>query len=352
MNRDIDTNTVYVLNPEYSLKVDKKRVIIINSKDADISRREVNGFVHPVHAVLLSLFNGKRRLEEVVEAIVKILKTNRSNAADLIFPMLENEEPLSFKYDGYFFNFPDKVLVKAVPNISRRKYDMDSFFIPKKDLDMESLRLYSPINAMLMVNTLCATDCIYCYADKRESMDCKIPIERLKELIREANKLVMRSIDVTGGELFLYSRWEELLAELLSNDFHPYISTKFPIDREIVYKLKDLGIKRIQISLDSIVAEELMLMLNVGEDYYHKILETFRILDESGLEIYTNSQVSSINQDSIYKLLDFLLNLKNVKRISMGAVGFSLYKGGEHYLRLRPSLEKVKKVEPRPLSAR
>ena len=99
MNRDIDTNTVYVLNPEYSLKVDKKRVIIINSKDADISRREVNGFVHPVHAVLLSLFNGKRRLEEVVEAIVKILKTNRSNAADLIFPMLENEEPLSFKYD-------------------------------------------------------------------------------------------------------------------------------------------------------------------------------------------------------------------------------------------------------------
>ena len=49
------------------------------------------------------------------------------------------------------------------------------------------------------------TDCIYCYADRREKIDCTIPLERLYEIIDEAKELDLRAIDVIGGDFFLYN---------------------------------------------------------------------------------------------------------------------------------------------------
>jgi len=176
-------------------------------------------------------------------------------------------------------------------------------------------------------------------------MDCEIPLERLEELIREARKLDMRTFDITGGELFLYKYWEELLAEVLSNGFVPYISTKYPIDLEILNKLKNLGIKKIQISIDSIIKNELITMLDVTENYYHKLLLTLKELDKDDFEIHTNTQVNSQNQENIHLLLDYLLSLKNIKRMNISAAGYSIYKGEENYLVYKPDLEHVKKIE-------
>jgi len=200
---------------------------------------------------------------------------------------------------------------------------IDSFLIPQKELDLESWRLNYPLDALLMINTRCVTDCVYCYADRQLDIDCKIPINRLTEFIREAGELGMRSFDITGGEFFRYKHWETLLQELLANGFSPYISTKFPIDPETIIKLKDFGLKKIQVSIDSIVKGELMQMLDVPENYLNKLLETLHCLDDNGFEIHTNTQLTKYNQDNIDGLLDFLLTLKNIKRVVIGTAGFS-----------------------------
>lgn len=345
----MQNNEIYILNPDYSLKNDKNRAIITN-KYNDPTYSNFLGFVHPVYAILLSLFDGQKTLNEVMDAVSILLKKESSEVSNIIAPLLENDEPLFFNFDNTQFSFPKKTLVKKNNGRPREIFEKlypQEFFIPKDDLDLRSWRLYYPLDALFMVNTRCVTDCIYCYADRRNKMDCRIPIERLKEIIREAKRLKMRSFDLTGGEIFLFEYWEELLKELAANDFKPYVSTKYPISPDIIKKYRDLGLKRIQISIDSIYKEEIMQILNVKEDYYYHLLETLKNLDENGFDIYTNTQLTSVNseQSHIESLINYLLGLKNIKRINFGAAGYSLYKSEDSYLKYKASLEDVKRVE-------
>ncbi len=338
---------VYILNPAYGLRADKKRVIIFQKSIDPITDKETTDiltFIHPIYAIILSLFNARDKLYEVIERLSKLLRMDKPVIYNLISPLLENEGELVFDYDNQHFHLPKKLLIKNKDNLVMEDIDVRQFFIPKKDLDFDSWRLYYPIDILLMINSLCLTDCIYCYADVRKKMDCQIPIGRFRELIIEARTLGIRSFDLTGGEIFLYSHWEEFLKELVLNNFKPYISTKVPIDLGIINKLKDIGINNIQISIDSLVKEELVKILGVKEDYCEKIIETLKNLDENGFEIYTNTQMTNINENSIEKLVNYLSGLKNIKRINVGAAGFSLYNKVE-YTKFSATLESVKRTE-------
>ncbi len=337
-------NNVYVLNPNYFLKRDKNRILISNNgNDPRIS--DFMGFVHPVYAILLSLFDGEKELAGVIDAAASILKKEPAIISNIVSPLLENEEDLYFHFDDRHFSFPPRLLVQKKDGYRHQKLKPESFFIPKKDLDLETRRLNTPLDALFIVNTRCVTDCVYCYADRRKNMDCEIPLTRLKELIREAKELEMRSISISGGEFFLYENWEALLPELLANDLAPYISTKCPLDEQTINKLKDMGLKNIQVSIDSIIPGELTKMLKVQPDYPGKLMETLKKLDEKGFEIFTNTQVTAYNCDNIPQLLDFLLTLKNIKRINMGAAAFSLYLGESKYKNYRTSLEKIDQLK-------
>ncbi len=341
----MDKNSVYLLNPDYILKNDKKRIIITNQTTGP-TVKSFTGFVHPVYAIILSFFDGERKLGDILTALAALLRKEESVLVNIIEPLLENkEEWLHFQYDGFYFSFPQNLLLKRDETTVPRRYNPEEFFIPRHELDLTSARLNYPLDILFMINTRCVTDCVYCYADRSKKMDCETSLERLKELIKEAKALNMRSFDITGGELFLYEYWEELLAELLAHGFNPYISTKCPIEPDTIKKLKELGIKRIQVSIDSIKKDELMKILNVNEDYVNRLLGTLKNLDENGFEINTNTQLNSINTGHVDALIEYLLNFKNIKRINIGAAGFSLYKGEKNFRRYRAALADVKRIE-------
>ena len=345
MNNSTNHEEIYIFNPAYDLKLDKNRILLVGGKDSILDKSQLLSFVHPILAVLFSMFDGEKTLKEILRQMAGFLKTDDNTILDLVYPMLENQETIKCKYDGYYFSFPEKIFVKKENGFNPRKFDMKSFLIPKHELDLTSYRLHSPLNANLMINTLCVTNCIYCYANRKKSIDLQTPLPRIKEIIQEAKHLQMRALDITGGEIFLYKEWETLLSELMLNGFVPYISTKVPIRSETASRLKNLGIKRIQISIDSLFKDELAAILHTGEDYYQRIFETIQLLDKLGFEIYTNTQISVVNQDNILQLLNYLLSLKNIKRINMGAIGFSLYTAEGNYLKYRPDIDKVKRIE-------
>jgi radical SAM protein with 4Fe4S-binding SPASM domain len=346
-NKNKEQHDVYILNQGYGIRQDKKRAIIFRKsvdpvQDKDIT--DILALMHPVYAIILSFFDGKSKLNKVIEKLSVFLKLEKTDVHKLIFPLLENDDELNFQYDGNYFYLPKKVLIKKNDEEHIEKYDIRQFFIPKKDIDFESWRLYYPLDILFMINTVCLTNCIYCYADRRKVMNCQIPFDRLQELIQEAKKIGVRSFDLTGGEIFLYPEWEKLLKELVSNGFTPYISTKVPIEMDIIEKLKDIGIKSIQISIDSIVKDELIKILRVKDDYYEKLLKTLENLSNNGIMIYTNTQVTNINQGSIERLIQYLRGLKTIKRINVGMAGFSLYNDTE-YVDIRSDIESKNRIE-------
>lgn len=347
-------------NTNYSLKYDIKRFELIEKITNNLFKKIDDKFaaediymsIHPLLALLLSFFDGNRSVKTIIDEYSKLVGFNKVHIDGFVRRMIaELSTPDKGKYLEFgdsFFYMPKNLLLKE--NESKKnvpEINPEHFMIHSDELDLKSYRSYLPTDCLLELNFKCHTDCIYCYADRKKIKDCTIPISRLKEIIREAKNLKMRSFDLSGGELFLYENWEILLQELLENGFMPYISTKIPISEDIIKKLKHLGIEGIQFSLDSMVEDELKHILNVGDDYLKKMMKSIEDLDKEEIKIAINSQITSINDNLVNtkKMLDYFVNLKNIRSIRFGVAGFSIYKSADNYKKIAPSLGKVLKIE-------
>ena len=157
--------------------------------------------------------------------------------------------------------------------------------------------------------------CIYCYQDKSHVAKCTIPLERIKELIREAYKLNVNTFDVIGGEFFLYKYWRDVLAELRRYGYNPYLSTKMPLQENDVQFLAKLKVRDIQISLDSCIEEHLIESINVRKGYVAEMLKSLMLLEKYGILVKVHSVLTKYTKDiadmrSIYNVLK---NLKNIE---------------------------------------
>lgn len=163
-----------------------------------------------------------------------------------------------------------------------------------------------------MVNNICATDCFYCYADKRVPRNCSIPFERLEQLVDEAEADGVAYIDLIGGEVFLYPKWRELIGLLVKKGYNPLISTKVPLTKSEIEDFKATGMKRLQVSLDSLLPETLTRTLRVKEDYAEKMKQSLRDMTDAGLEVAVHSIVTSRSTlDDLKSVYDFLATLPN-----------------------------------------
>ena len=351
-NTEINPNVVYIFNPAYILKNDVNRILITNTagkfldKPGEITDGFVN-FVHPLHAILFSYFDGLNKIEEIINEVSESFEMPLEKTREIVAQFIENPNTLTVIHEQIPFSFPKNVLIPKSNDILVREFNINDFIIPAENAVYDNVRLNKPLDTIFMINTLCETDCIYCYADRKKNINCQISIERIKELIAEAKSLEMRNFDLCGGELFLYKHWEELLSTLYNNGFFPYVSTKIPITENTIQRLKNIGVDSIQISIDSIQGNELQQILKVNSAYAEKMKNTLLTLDRYDFKIYVNSIITNYNSNVSYvdELLDFLFSLKNIKRVGVSAAGYSLYKTENDFLKYRPTLDSIKKIE-------
>ena len=348
-NISYDSADVFIFNPAYILKNDITRIVITNEKgkfytdileDIETNDGFLN-FIHPLHAILLSFFDGNNAYGDIVTNSIELFELPENEIIDIINRFILNNEELSIVFNNFIFSFPKNILIPYSSKYSKRNFDFNSYKINFNDQSYSSIRLNRPIDTVLMINNQCVTDCIYCYADKQNSTSCKISFSRLKEIILEAKELGMRNFDINGGELFLYERWYDLLKLLYENDFEPYISTKVPLKRDDIKKLKELNIKGIQISIDSIDEKELLLNLNRNTKYKESIISTLYLLEEYEIPFYTNTVITRFNSNivSISNLVSFLVQFKYIRRIGLTAAGYSLYKSEADFQNYKASIK-------------
>jgi radical SAM protein with 4Fe4S-binding SPASM domain len=325
--------------------------VVLFYKHGDPPIREDIGnvleFQHPLFAVLLSLFNGEKPFYQVIDEFAYISGMTRESVLPLASQLVENKNEIKIDFNGQPFFFPKNTLI---PLTEKNKndvfhYDPTDFLIPDRQLDFTSRRFYSPMDASFILNNICVTHCVYCFTDQRRPESCRIPFERMKELIREARDIGMRAINLSGGEVFTYKYWRELLKELVDKGFSPFIPTKYPLNRRKIEELKDIGINRIQLSIDTVKKDEMRKLLRVHEDYHGLILKTLEELDKHGFEIQVNGQITSINQDSMKEYFDYLLKFENVRMIRVRPTGYSMYPKGPDYREIRPQKKKLDHIK-------
>ena len=207
-----------LFNPIYRLKVDKGKVLIFHRggivRAEDQHDEGFCGAIHPLHAIILSFLNGKE-LYESVEDIKSFIQLDAKDIYSFITNLLDNDSSKVIHYKNYNIVFPSYLIISS--NETRDVvYNPTDFLLYPVDLSVS--RPISVSKLTLMVNNICSTNCYYCYADKRKIVENKLSLERYKQIIDEAKLNGVVSIDVIGGEFFLYPYWKQLYSYLIEHN--------------------------------------------------------------------------------------------------------------------------------------
>lgn len=339
----------FILNPNYIMRSDINRIILASTRFTDfdnIAQDNLATFIHPIHAMMLSFFKGDKTLNDNLLEISNFFNITFETAYDLVVPFINNEKGVVVEYDNTFFYYPNKILIEYQTSFSIRTYTVLDFNL-KGPFDFNTTRYNIPIDVAILLNTRCVTDCVYCYADKKIIHDCIIPFSRLVELIKEAKRLGVRSFDLQGGELFLYEHWYELLHELFNAGYTLYISTKYPLSFKQIAQLKELGVKEIQISLDSIFADDLVKNLGVSENYCFKILYTIKLLNDNSFRIKLKGVITSLifSVERMEQYIDFFKGYENIYIIEFTAPAHSMYKTQEEFFSFRLTSGNIEEIK-------
>ena len=239
---------IYIVNPSYRFLKDKNRVILHSVDRINDNHSEISfwGIIHPLHAQMFSFFNGENNLENVLFEISKHFNLSYDYIKALIPQFINNTQRVNITYKERTITFPRFFLIEKKQNIEYIKYNASDFNF-SGNVDLFEMRLSVPHSIMLILTMNCYTNCQYCYAKKNLKTTNALTTKRIIDLIHEASEIGVSNFDLNGGEIILHKDCYEIISEMISCGYDPYISTKVPLNKSQIDHLVEIGIKNIQI---------------------------------------------------------------------------------------------------------
>lgn len=346
---DVDKSSErFCINPNYVLRRDGAVGTICEANHVDSTipcQENILSHIHLFTAQLFSCFDGQRTLSEAAAAASKLLGVPVEACLKQVARYIENETFITNRIGEHWQIVPKNFLIPVREELKIRQYTPNTFVSDKYDFKPPD-RLLSPLSLGLILTTQCLTDCVYCYARRPLPTDPIFGLDNIIDLIHQAVKAGVVTLDVNGGDVMLYPDWDVVVKELVLSGYDPLISTKKPLISEDIKKLVDCKVSKIQISIDSLSPSTCSDLLKVkGEQYLKGIKRTFSLLDEVGLTTQINSVITKRNATikNMEELTNFLLDHSCIKKIMFTPAGYSLYK--KPYSNFAPTIEQIERLQ-------
>lgn len=340
----MEYTTHYVVNPNYVLLNDIKRVLLINTSEREFDANipceaKVETFIHPLQAQMLAFFNGQDDLNTIIQLLSKHFDLEIEDVIQIIQKFIENPHSLSLNSTDQTIYFPKNILVPKNTVKTYREYHPTDFPF-SGEVDFLSKRYYIPRNFAFVLSTKCYTNCIYCYADRTYKYNQKLSYDRIIQLVDEIETLggCIR-LDLSGGDILMDHDNVRFIKYIVSKGYQPGVSTKYPLSEVQVNLIADTGLEMLQISLDSSSPERIKELLQISnEDYYEKILRTISYFNQTHIKIRIHVILTSLNCETaaLKILINNLAYFNCVKTIHFTPMFYSLFKRDAQNQRLKP----------------
>lgn len=161
------------------------------------------------------------------------------------------------------------------------------------------------------ITNACNLNCNHCYMSasyKARKVD-EISLEKIREIIEEADRIGVYRMDFTGGEIFTRNDIIDILR--LASE-HYMITNLFTnatlITEELIEKITALrNIRTIFVSLDDIIEEEHDKFRGVPGAFANTI-KSIRALKKTDIKVVANITISPRNLSHIEEIINFCLN--------------------------------------------
>ncbi|RLI84014.1 MAG: GTP 3',8-cyclase MoaA [Archaeoglobales archaeon] len=155
----------------------------------------------------------------------------------------------------------------------------------------------------ISVTSKCNMSCIYCHNEGMSEVGEDMDLDEIVEICKVFYKLGVEKVKITGGEPLIRRDIVEIVSEMprfkeISLVTNGYYLSKY------AYELKEAGLDRVNVSLDTLNPERYKFI--TGVDGLDRVLDGIESAYDAGLTpIKLNMVVMSINEDEIWELLDF-----------------------------------------------
>lgn len=268
----------------YILSDRNEKCVYINPYVAFVLNRLLHGYSTEDVAGILSNINNST-LDEARTSVLKIINTLNS------YLELSSEQTSNIK------NSDELAILKRSKN----------FVCPiTKDNIPKKIKFY--------LTDFCPRRCVYCFAGAKytneliENTDF-LSVDRFEEIIKEAAEIGVSNIEVSGGDPFVIKNIDEYLKVMIEH--FPYewgTSTKAYVSSELADRLSVVGLKEMQVSIDSHVPKTVNKLLGVP-NAFEEVVATIKNLQNSGISVTTKSVITSLNIYDIPEMVEFLVKL-------------------------------------------
>lgn len=155
----------------------------------------------------------------------------------------------------------------------------------------------------------CNLKCEHCYRDAGRLDPEELSPKEGKELLSEIARAGFKIVILSGGEPLLRKDIYELISYAKSLELRPVLGTNGTLfTKEIVKKLKEAGLARAGISLDSVdhkVHDEFRKQAGAWD----ATVRAMKICKEEGLDFQVHTTVTKRNYKEVIKITDFVSSL-------------------------------------------
>lgn len=162
----------------------------------------------------------------------------------------------------------------------------------------------------ISVTKNCNFRCKYCMPNTPDEIEENLmPLDKMLEFLKIAMDYGVKKIRITGGEPLLRKDLSLFIKGIYDykNNIEVALTTNGYLLKKYAKELKNSGLKRINVSLDSLKKEKIELISK--KDALYNILEGLEEAKQAGLKIKINMvPLKGINDDEIIPMLDFAIN--------------------------------------------
>jgi len=194
----------------------------------------------------------------------------------------------------------------------------------------------------LSVTSRCNLNCIYCHREGESSKD-EMNVEEIEKICKAFYELGVRKIKITGGEPLIREDLIEIIARMPPFDDISLVTNGTLLSKR-AQELKDAGLNRINISLDTLREDRYKHI--TGKRLLKRVIEGIYAAYDAGLiPIKLNMVVlKGINDDEIDDLLNFASSFNNNHNINVILQVIEVVGLKDYYYQLSKIEEKYRKI--------
>lgn len=202
---------------------------------------------------ILQQVNGITSPQEMCYSLSKKWNMKSEQAEEIVIPFLTELEK-----NGVIYDLNNLEKLKILENLRNVTHSFKGFSegLKLQTEDPSLIHIYKPLRAPILVTfdvtARCNLRCKYCYVRAGKGLSNELTTEHIKSIIHELADLGVFWISISGGEPLLRSDICEITQYCVAKGLSTSITTNGTLlDAELATRLRNTGLERIQVSIDS-----------------------------------------------------------------------------------------------------